>query len=355
MFFSYFTLAIALTFFSSILTASQVEGTAPSAVQKQTEVRHDVRFDWSPQISLATIRFATGCRSTTMGKPNAKFEVELDRPQRSFLLKGGFFLQPRIRKTRIGTADCMGSRTEMFKITDVEQGPYSVVYNGKTLWILELGAEPLTRTRSRMNTSRARPVKFKPFYNTIRKGKTIRRARVTKITYPRDVKRRALIGYFWNAQSANLRIVLSTGCLTTSARNLRDSFSFMLDRAAKTLSINGDYWYTQRSRIATRDCIKTTSQAYDFSNLAQGRYRIIRNGKTLRMLELGTFDWRTGTLQEGKPHLLPSWRNSAGSASGSSLSLQLSSGTGAQETVIRGRPSVVSSHFLLSKPARQRR
>lgn len=355
MFFSYFTLTIALALFSSVLTASQAEGTTPVTALKQIEVRHDVRFEWRPQTSAAIIRFATGCRSTTMGKPNGKFEVKLDRTQRSFLLKGSFLMQPRARKIRIGTADCMGSRTEVFKITDVAQGAYSVVYNGKALWALELGAEPLTRIRSRMNTSRPQPVKFKPFYNMIRKGKTIRRAPVTKITYPRDVKRRALIGYFWSAQSAGLRIVLSTGCLATSARNLRDTFAFSLDRTAKTLSINGDYWYTQRSRIATRDCMKTTSQAYDFSGLAQGRYRIIRNGKTLQMLDLGTSDWHTGTFHKSKPRLLSAWHKPAGATSGASLSLQLNSGAGLQETVIRGKPSMVSSHFLLGKPSRQRR
>ena len=119
--------------------------------------------------------------------------------------------------------------------------------------------------------------------------------------YPKTVKRNARIGLTWIAGLATLRVSLATGCLPTTARNLRDSFSFKLDRAAKSLSIEGDYWYTQRSKIATRDCMNSAMQAYDFTGIDRGVYRIMRNGRLFRNVDLGGKDMHIGSRQTMKP------------------------------------------------------
>ncbi|MEP3278691.1 MAG: hypothetical protein ABJN26_25215 [Stappiaceae bacterium] len=106
--------------------------------------------------------------------------------------------------------------------------------------------------------------------------------------YPREVARNAKVGFSWHPQTHRVTVSLATGCLATSARNLRDTFSLSVDRKAKVLRIDGDYWYTRRSRISTRDCMQSTTRHLSVSALDYGDYRIEYKGKAIWVGELGS-------------------------------------------------------------------
>ena len=108
-----------------------------------------------------------------------------------------------------------------------------------------------------------------------------------KLPKGQAVRRRPDITFEWNPKTGQAHFELATGCLATSAANLHDTFVLTVDRHNKKLIVHGDFWYTQRGRHATRDCMKRTSRRLPAGKLNPGSYTIRYEAETLWTLELG--------------------------------------------------------------------
>ncbi len=116
------------------------EGTASGFKKTRTSVS----LERKPEVSSATLRFSTGCRSAHSGsRLSDNISVNLDQDNKRLKINGSYLYQPPAVQRRIGSADCMGSRTKEIKLKDLAQGKYEVFRDGKLLWEIELGKKPL--------------------------------------------------------------------------------------------------------------------------------------------------------------------------------------------------------------------
>lgn len=106
-----------------------------------------IHLDWTPENSMAVLRFSTGCLSTQTGHMVAEdLSVELDRETGRLEINGSYLHQPPENPRMIGSADCMGSKVKTVEIPHLTGGNYQVLRNGKLLWNVELTDKPLQMT-----------------------------------------------------------------------------------------------------------------------------------------------------------------------------------------------------------------
>lgn len=121
-------------------------------------------------------------------------------------------------------------------------------------------------------------------------------------TYPRQVQLQpAQIKLDWWPSSKSVVMTVSTGCLTSSARNLYNTFSLSVDAEANALIVDGHFVYTLQSKLVKRDCSKATSQRLSLQDVTPGRYRVLVNGKAHEPVDLGSDAIVQRSLQKGKP------------------------------------------------------
>lgn len=121
----------------------------------------------------------------------------------------------------------------------------------------------------------------KPMMRAIEKS-----IRVAQAESPSDLKVRAGLNFLWVPKTRTAIVDLSTGCLSTSTRGLRDTFSFTVDNSAKTLTIDGDFWHARGLGIGTADCMGATTRRLQIDGLVPGTYKIVRHGRIVWTLEL---------------------------------------------------------------------
>jgi len=111
-------------------------------------------------------------------------------------------------------------------------------------------------------------------------------ARFAQADLPSDVKVRAGLSFLWRPETRSAIVDMSTGCLSTSTRGLRDTFSFTVDNPAKKLTIDGDFWHARGFRIGSADCMGATTRRLQIDGLVPGTYEIVRNGRIVWTLVL---------------------------------------------------------------------
>lgn len=120
-----------------------------------------------------------------------------------------------------------------------------------------------------------------PILRTIEKP-----TRIAQSDAPPAEKIHAKLGFQWLPETRSAIADLSTGCLSTSTRGLRDTFSFSVDKAKKALRIDGDYWHSTMMRIGSADCMKATTRRLQIDGILPGTYEIVRNGRIVGTVEL---------------------------------------------------------------------
>jgi len=119
--------------------------------------------------------------------------------------------------------------------------------------------------------------------------------------YPRQVHLHPpKINLDWWPASKSVVVTVSTGCLTSSARNLYNTFSLSVDAEANTLIVDGHFVYTLQSKLVKRDCSKATSQRLSLQDVEPGSYRVLVNGKAHEPVDLGIDAIFQRPLQKGK-------------------------------------------------------
>lgn len=119
--------------------------------------------------------------------------------------------------------------------------------------------------------------------------------------YPRQVQLQPpQIKLDWWPSSKSVVMTVSTGCLTSSARNLYNTFSLSVDAEAKALIVDGHFVYTLKSKLVKRDCSKATSQRLSLQDVTPGSYRVLVNGKAYEPVDLGSDAIFQSPLQKGK-------------------------------------------------------
>ncbi len=119
--------------------------------------------------------------------------------------------------------------------------------------------------------------------------------------YPRQVQLHpAQIKLDWWPSSKSVVITVSTGCLTSSARNLYNTLSLSVDAETNALIVDGHFVYTLQNKLVKRDCSKATSQRLSLQDVTHGSYRVLVNGKTHEPLDLGSDAIFQSPLQKGK-------------------------------------------------------
>lgn len=128
-----------------LLAGAQAETKGPPRFKDHPT---DVRFDWNPEEKTVTVTSFTGCLSAHRGRgPESNFKVWFDRDYLQFDIQGGYRFKLLTRtkdKFRIGSADCMGSRSKSVSFTEVEPETYLVNRYGKEAKTIELGDEEIS-------------------------------------------------------------------------------------------------------------------------------------------------------------------------------------------------------------------
>ena len=119
--------------------------------------------------------------------------------------------------------------------------------------------------------------------------------------YPRQVHLHPpKINLDWWPTSKSVAVTVSTGCLTSSARNLYNTLSLSVDADANALIIEGHFVYTLLSKAVKKDCSKATSQRLSLQDVTPGSYRVLVNGKAHEPVDLGSDAIFQSPLQKGK-------------------------------------------------------
>lgn len=120
-------------------------------------------------------------------------------------------------------------------------------------------------------------------------------------TYPRQVQLHPpQIELDWWPSSKSLMMIVSTGCLTSSAGNLYNTLSLSVDADANALIVDGHFVYTLQSKRVKTDCSKATSQRRSLQDVTPGSYRVLINGKAHGTVGLGSAAMFQRPLQKGK-------------------------------------------------------
>jgi len=144
-------------------------------------------------------------------------------------------------------------------------------------------AEARRNTAAHITQSPSMFVSFgqKPMVRPIEKPARLAQADLTS-----EVKVRARLNFLWRPETRSAIVDMSTGCLSTSTRGLRDTFSFTVDNPAKKLTIDGDFWHARGFHIGSADCMGATTRRLRIDGLVPGTYKIVRHGRIVWTLEL---------------------------------------------------------------------
>jgi hypothetical protein len=140
---------------ASILFSLSANANADNDTQKTgfSKIASDIRLNWSPTTETVVVTIATGCRSAHSGNEISNdLSVEFDQAKRRFQITGNFLAKPAKRQLRIGPADCMGSQSRTFEITNVPKGHYELFRENSKLWALKLDDQQFEVLESRFST-----------------------------------------------------------------------------------------------------------------------------------------------------------------------------------------------------------
>lgn len=123
------------------------------------KIRSDMHFLWVGEEQTVHITFSTGCRSAhSGGKLSENFAVSLDTAARRIDITGSFLFKPLRKISKIGSADCMGSRTRTLEIENVPEGTYEVTRDGRKPRAMELGGKSV-EYRVKLFRNKARSIR----------------------------------------------------------------------------------------------------------------------------------------------------------------------------------------------------
>ncbi|WP_346911700.1 hypothetical protein [uncultured Roseibium sp.] len=106
------------------------------------KIRSNMDFRWTAEDHTVRVTFFTGCRSGhSGGKLSEYFSASFDKAARRIEISGSFLFKPLRKTSKIGPADCMGSRTRTLEIKNVPEGTYEVTRDGRKPRVVELVGE----------------------------------------------------------------------------------------------------------------------------------------------------------------------------------------------------------------------
>ncbi|WP_153770677.1 hypothetical protein [Labrenzia sp. CE80] len=104
----------------------------------------------------------------------------------------------------------------------------------------------------------------------------------------RWIKRKPKVSSRWCPEKQTLTLIISSGCLQSSAADPGDLVKVSLDRENRRIVVTGAFWYKISSRKQTRDCLQTQTYERVFRDLDHGAYTLQVGDEPETRLMLGT-------------------------------------------------------------------
>ncbi|WP_289036606.1 hypothetical protein [uncultured Roseibium sp.] len=87
-------------------------------------------------------------------------------------------------------------------------------------------------------------------------------------------KRKPKVSSRWSPEKQTLTLIISSGCLQSSAGDPGDLVKVSLDRENRRIVVTGAFWYKVSSKKQTRDCMRTQTYERVFRGLDYGAYTL---------------------------------------------------------------------------------